>query len=261
MRRSRPRSSAREPVYGLAIVVGRLLFGGLLRLRPVVSGTEHIPLEGGAVLAITHFGYADFALVEWVTWLRLRRRIRFLTLRSAFEVPLVGAVLRAMRHVPVDRAHGQAAYAPALAALRAGELVGVFPEAGVSASFTVRELKTGAARLAAEAAVPLVPVVVWGGQLVRTKGHRMRLREAYRAPIVVEIGAPEHPAADDDPVESTERLRSALQSRLDAVQAAYPLPGRGQWWQPRHLGGSAPTPEEAAALDAERRRRKAGLHA
>lgn len=249
-----------EPVYSLAVVVGRVLFGGLLRLKPVVSGIEHIPRSGGAVLAITHFGYLDFALTEWVTWTHTRRRTRFLATKSAFDTPVVGWLLRAMRHISVDMKAGRDAYTNAVDGLRSGELLGVFPEAGVSASFTVRELKTGAVRMAAEAGVPIIPIAVWGGQLLRTKNRPTRLREAFHAPILVGIGEAIEVRADEDPTAATECLRASMKSLLDSAQASYPRSGHGHWWQPAHLGGTAPTPEEAAITEAERQRRKAAAH-
>lgn len=245
-----------EPVYAMAVGAGRVFFGAILRLKPIVSGIEHIPASGPGVLAVTHFGYMDFALVEWVTWRHNRRRIRFLVTKGAYRNPLVAWLLRAMRHIAVDMRGGGDAYPRAVEALRRGELVGIFPEAGVSASFTVRELKSGAVRMAAEAGVPIIPVIVWGGQLLRTKNHRARLREAYRAPIRVAAGAPMSVTAADDPARATEELRDRLRLLLEQAQTSYPRSGVGQWWQPEHLGGAAPTPAEAAVAEAERQRRK-----
>ena len=170
-----------EPIYSTAIVAGRGLFG-FWGLKRRVRGAEHLPATGGAVLAMTHFGYLDFALVEWVTWLANRRRIRFMAKQGAFDKPVVGWLLRGMRHIAVDMSAGAAAYAKAVDALRQGELLGVFPEAGVSASFTVRALKTGAVRLAAEAGVPVIPVAVWGGQRLLTKRHRVGFLERFGVP-------------------------------------------------------------------------------
>ncbi|MFT7710806.1 lysophospholipid acyltransferase family protein [Clavibacter tessellarius] len=248
----------REPVYGTAVILGRALFGSL-RLRLVAEGRESIPDTGGAVIAMTHFGYLEFALVEWATWLHNRRRIRFMAKKGAFDQPGVGWVLRRMHHISVDMGAGAAAYDDAVRALRAGELVGVFPEAGVSASFRVRELKTGAARLAAEAGVPVIPVAVWGGHRLLTKNRRIRLRDRVGVPVHVRVGEPIPVAPDEDPRAVTDALRLRLQSLVDALQDAYPVDGRGAWWQPRHRGGTAPTPAEAAAADAERdeRRRRA----
>jgi 1-acyl-sn-glycerol-3-phosphate acyltransferase len=247
MTRQRPS----EPIYSAAIVAGRGLFG-FWRLKRRVSGVEHVPTTGGAVLAMTHFGYLEFALVEWATWLANRRRIRFMAKQGAFDKPIVGQLLRGMRHIAVDMKAGAAAYAQAVTALRNGELLGVFPEAGVSASFTVRELKTGAARLAAEAGVPIIPVAVWGGQRLMTKRRRIRFTERFGVPVSFAFGAPITVGPGEDPHTVSARLRSTLQELVDRLQADYPVDGTGAWWQPRHLGGTAPTPAEAAAADAAR---------
>jgi 1-acyl-sn-glycerol-3-phosphate acyltransferase len=246
---TRQRSS--EPIYSAAISAGRGLFG-FWRLKRRISGVEHVPATGGAVLAMTHFGYLEFALVEWATWLSNRRRIRFMAKQGVFDKPVVGWLLKGMRHIPVDMKAGAAAYAKAVTALRNGELLGVFPEAGVSASFTVRELKTGAARLAAEAGVPIIPVAVWGGQRLMTKRRRIRFSERFGVPVSFAFGDPIVVGADDDPKAVTAHLRAIMQGLVDRLQAEYPVDGTGEWWQPRHLGGSAPTPEEAAAADAAR---------
>jgi 1-acyl-sn-glycerol-3-phosphate acyltransferase len=242
-----------EPIYSTAVSLGLGLFR-VLRVRRRVTGLENIPATGGAVIAMTHFGYLEFALVEWVTWLHNRRHIRFMAKKSVFDKPVVGSLLRGMRHISVDSSAGASAYAEAVAALQRGELVGIFPEAGVSASFTVRELKTGAARLAAEAGVPLVPVAVWGGQRLMTKNHAGSLGERVGVRVNFLFGRPITVSADDDVREVTTGLRSTLQGMIDELQVSYPTDGTGQWWQPRHLGGTAPTPEEAAAADAERER-------
>ncbi|SDN05686.1 1-acyl-sn-glycerol-3-phosphate acyltransferases [Cryobacterium flavum] len=250
----------REPIYQAAIGAGRALFG-LLRVRRTVTGLEQLPASGGAVLAVTHFGYLDFALVEWVTWLHNRRHIRFMAKKGAFDQKLVGPLLRGMKHISVDMESGGAAYAQAVEALRAGELLGVFPEGGVNASFTVRELKTGAVRMALAANVPIIPVAVWGGHRLMTKNHRSTLRERIGVPVSIRFGEPFSADAagrvDDDVADTTLRLHDTLQALVDAVQAEYSVPGTGQWWQPAHLGGTAPTPAEAAVAEAERRRRKA----
>ncbi len=248
---------AKEPIYSTAIGVGRTLFG-LLRLKPMVTGLDTIPDTGGAVLAITHFGYADFALVEWITWRHNRRHIRFLAKQGAFDQRLVGPLLRGMRHISVDMKAGAEAYSQAVTALRAGELLGVFPEGGVNASFTVRSLKSGAIRMAAEAGVPVVPIAVWGGHRLLTKNHKPSFRDAFRAPIGVAVGEPMIVPADADAHQLTPRLHAALQALVDGLQARYPQDGTGAWWQPRHLGGGAPTPEEAAIAEAERRRLREG---
>jgi 1-acyl-sn-glycerol-3-phosphate acyltransferase len=245
----------REPIYSTAIALGLGLFR-FWRLRRRVTGLGNIPSTGGAVLAMTHFGYLEFALVEWVTWRHNRRRIRFMAKQSVFNTPVVGSLLRGMKHIPVDMKAGAGAYAAAVDALKRGELIGVFPEAGVSSSFVVRDLKTGAARLAAEAGVPIIPIAVWGGQRLMTKSHKVGFRERFNVRVNFLVGKPIVVSADDDIAVATSTLKTTLQAQVDELQNTYPTDGTGQWWQPKHLGGTAPTVEEAAAADAEREERR-----
>ena len=236
----------REPLYRTGMGLVRALFA-VLRVRKTVVGGSNLPDAGGAVLAMTHFGYLEFALVADVMWMTRRRPIRFLATKSAFEKPLVGWALRATGQIPVDLRGGADAYAHAVAALRGGELIGIFPEAGVDASFTVRSMKTGAVRLAREAGVPLVPIAVWGGQRLLTKNHRIRFFERFGVPVTFAIGKPVE--LDGEIHEATSRLRDELRRLLALTQAGYPDDGDGQCWQPRHLGGTAPTQDEAVEID------------
>lgn len=200
----------REPLYRGAVLLGRALFRAL-DLQRVIRGGEQLDRPGGAVLALTHFGYLDFALAEWAVHRRTKRLIRFLATARAFEHRLAGPLLRGMRHIPVERTAGAPAYQHAVAALRAGELVGIFPEGQVNAN-DVGALKTGAVRMAAEAGVPILPVVVWGGQRILTKGRRFRLRRARHSRIVISIGAPMFPG--DTPNLDVDRYTLRLHSVL-----------------------------------------------
>ncbi|KQO97599.1 lysophospholipid acyltransferase family protein [Leifsonia sp. Leaf264] len=241
----------REPIYGAAIAAGRTLFG-FWGLKRRVTGIENLPTDGGAVVAITHFGYLDFALTEWIIWLHTRRHVRFMGKKSVFQKPVIGWLLRSMHHISVDMQAGAAAYANAVTALRGGELLGVFPEAGVSASFLVRDFKTGAVRLSAEAEVPIIPVAVWGGHRLMTKRHKVKFFERFGVPVAFAIGAPITAHLNDDPHLATEQLRATMQGMVDELQATYPVNGSGQWWQPQHLGGTAPSVAEAQAADEAR---------
>jgi 1-acyl-sn-glycerol-3-phosphate acyltransferase len=174
------------------------------------------------VLAITHFGYLDFALVQDAVWHRHGRLTRFLVTDVAFGHRVAGPLLRAMRHIPVHRAAGAGAYRMARQALRRGELVGIFPESAVSTSTDLLPLKKGAASLSAETGVPLIPVLVWGGQRVITKGIALRWRRARHADIRLEFGAALHPAAGSDPVEVTAELRAALSAMVERMVAVAP---------------------------------------
>jgi 1-acyl-sn-glycerol-3-phosphate acyltransferase len=118
----------------------------------------------------------------------------------------------------------------------------------------IKELKTGAVRIAAAAGVPLVPVVLWGTQRMMTKDHPKDFSRGTA--ISIRVGEP-LPVTGDDPVAETASLRATLQDLLATSIATYPQPEPGAWWLPASYGGSAPTLDRAAELDAEERRRRA----
>ncbi len=207
-----------DRVYRFAIRLGTVLFRAL-GLRRDVRGAAHLPSTGGAVLAITHFGYVDFALVQQEVWRRTRRLTRFLVTDAAFAHPISGPLLRAMGHVPVNRRAGAGAYRMAARKLRAGELVGIFPESAVSVTDELLPFKPGAAALAADTGVPLVPVLVWGGQRLMTKGVPLRWRRARHARIHIEFGEPLHLPRGTDPNHGTEILHGTLAQMLAAMVA------------------------------------------
>jgi 1-acyl-sn-glycerol-3-phosphate acyltransferase len=152
----------------------------------------------------------------------------------------------------VDRNAGIGSYRQALEALKSGEIVGVFAEATISRSFTIKDLKNGAVRMAQATDVPLIPVALWGTQRLWTKGRPRKLWQRH-VPITIIVGEPIYPKKGQDSGQLTEQLRASLSELLDRAQASYPDKPSGPdeaWWQPSHLGGTAPTPEEAAALDA-----------
>ena len=94
--------------------------------------------------------------------------------QEVFDHKITGPIMRSLRHIPVDRDSGAASFDAACQALKAGELVGVYPEATISRSFEIKEFKSGAARMAIAADVPIVPHIVWGAQRIWTKGHPRR---------------------------------------------------------------------------------------
>lgn len=216
------------------------------------SGPSRTPVPGrGAVVAITHFGYLDFAFAELMLWRHSRAQLRFLITKGAASHWFAGRAVHAAGHVVVDRSAGASAYQGALEKLRAGEYVGILPEAGVSRSFTVRELKTGAVRLAAKAGVPIIPVSVWGSHRLMSRGHKWSVRRTWRAPVRVHVSPAIRHAQDADVVRGTEHLRLVLQRGIDEAMSDFPLaPEPGAWWQPAHLGGGAMAEAERIAADA-----------
>jgi 1-acyl-sn-glycerol-3-phosphate acyltransferase len=243
-----------EFVYPPVIAACRLLFR-VLDLRFRIEGAENLPRTGGAVLASNHVSYLDF-IFAGLGAQPSKRLVRFMAKKEIFDHRVSGPLMRGMHHIAVDRDAGAGSYREALKALKAGEVIGVFPEATISRSFTVKEIKSGAVRLAAAAGVPLVPMVLWGGQRMWTKGRPRALFRRH-VPITILIGEPLHPTRGEDAAGVAAELHSRLSDLLEKAQREYPdSPASGEdgWWQPAYLGGTAPTPEEAAALDAGGRR-------
>jgi 1-acyl-sn-glycerol-3-phosphate acyltransferase len=233
-----------EIVYPPVIGVAKTMFR-VLDLRIQVRGAEHIPATGGAVLASNHVSYLDFIFCGLGAQ-PARRLVRFMAKKSVFAHRVSGPLMRGMHHIPVDRGAGNAAFHEAETALKQGEVVGVFPEATISESFTVKALKSGAARLAQAAGVPLIPMVVWGPHRLWTKGRPRELTKRH-VPVIITIGAPIELAAEVTAEAVTVELRRRLSVLLDEAQRAYPEQPAGaddNWWLPAHLGGSAPRPEE-----------------
>ena len=155
-----------------------------------------------------------------------------------------------MKHIPVDRANGQGSVREAISRLKAGQIVGIFPEATISRSFEIKEFRQGAAKIAHDAEVPLVPVTIWGSQRVWTKGRKPTWRPKDGR-LVIKVGKPIDVTADS--AETTERLHAAMVKQLEETQAEYerlygPMP-KGEYWVPARRGGSAPTLEEATVKD------------
>ncbi|SMD02700.1 lysophospholipid acyltransferase family protein [Lentzea albidocapillata] len=231
-----------DRVYPPVIAAAKLMFK-VLDLRITVEGAHHVPRTGGAVLASNHVSYLDFIFAGFGAD-SSGRLTRFMAKHEIFANKIAGPLMRGMHHIPVDRSAGQGSYQQALSALRTGEVVGIFPEATISRSFTVKDIKSGANRLAHEAGVPIIPVALWGTQRLWTKGRPKNLTQRH-VPVTILIGEPFEPSPGDS---GDGVLRKRMQDLLDTAQASYPTEP-GAWWAPAHLGGTAPTPEQAARLD------------
>jgi len=231
----------------------------LLGQRITMTGTEHVPREGGVLIACNHIGYVDF-VYGGLAANPSGRLVRFMAKREIFDHPLGGPLMRSLHHIEVDRGEGLASFRTAVDFLQQGEAVGIFPEATISRSMDLKEFKTGAVRIAAEAGVPIVPVILWGTQRMMTKDHPRDFSRGKT--IALSVGEPMHPDGSD-PVGQTVQLRDRMSSMLDDAIAAYPADEQppGSWWVPARHGGSAPTPEEAARLDAEEKRARAAKRA
>jgi 1-acyl-sn-glycerol-3-phosphate acyltransferase len=240
-----------EPTFRTLEIVTQL---GVLATgtRISYSGEENIPEQGGAVIAINHTSYVDF-LPAALAVCRRRRRLRFMIKAEMQQVKVVNFLIKRAGTIPVDRDAGAGAYALAAQRLREGELVGVYPEATISRSFELKGFKTGAARMASEADVPIIPMIVWGAQRIWTKDHPRQIGR-NNIPITVRVGEPLR--ATEDILRTDAALRGSMIALLRQVQEGYLHPP-GVYWAPHRLGGGAPTLAEAAQIEADEAAAKA----
>jgi len=184
------------------------------------QGVENLPREGGAVLCMNHIGYLDFAVVGTAA-LPTKRLIRFMAKKEIFDHKIAGPLMRGMKHISVDRESGSSSFVAALRALRAGELVGIFPEGTTSRSFEVEDLKSGAVRLSMGAGVPIIPVAIWGTQRIFTKKRKPDFKRR-KHPIHVVFGEPYFVPKGSD-VEAAEiELKEKMVKLLHSAQSNYP---------------------------------------
>ncbi|MFD0787045.1 lysophospholipid acyltransferase family protein [Micromonospora azadirachtae] len=163
----------------LLYTIGKLTVGPTMRLafRPTVEGLEHVPETGGAIFAGNHLSVADELFLGTV----VPRHLAFWAKSDYFKgVGVKGAiskfVLTGLGAIPVERAGGRAAlsaFDAAIPALKAGELVVVYPEGTRSPDGRLYRGRTGAVRLAVGAGVPIIPVGTIGTEKVQPIGARV----------------------------------------------------------------------------------------
>jgi 1-acyl-sn-glycerol-3-phosphate acyltransferase len=146
-----------------------------LVFRPQVSGAEHIPSHGPAILASNHLSYADWLFMP----LTLTRRVTFVAKAEYFNTPGIKGWFQkkffsGAGQVPIDRSGASAAEGALSAAKRIlteGDLFGIYPEGTRSHDGRLYRGKTGVARLALECKVPVIPVAVVGTDVVAPPGQ------------------------------------------------------------------------------------------
>ncbi|KWV29958.1 lysophospholipid acyltransferase family protein [Micromonospora rifamycinica] len=178
----------------LLYTIGKLTVGPTMRLafRPVVEGLEHVPASGGAIFAGNHLSVADELLLATV----VPRHLAFWAKSEYFtgtgpKGTLSRVVLTGLGAIPVERSGGRAAlsaFDAAIPALRAGDLVAVYPEGTRSPDGRLYRGRTGTARLAVAAGVPVIPVGVTGTDKAQPIGTR--IPRPGRGKIVIRFGKP-----------------------------------------------------------------------
>lgn len=170
-----------NPVDLVYWTVGKGLFGTATRLMVSLRsyGTERIPREGGLVLAVNHFAFIDVPVVGTLC----PRRIVFVAKNELFDEPGLSQLIRAHGTLAVRRGESDRdALRRMREAVRNGEVLGLFVEGTRQKSGVPGEAKPGAAMIAIQEGVPVVPAAVHGSQAWRV-GNRAPVSIAWGEPM------------------------------------------------------------------------------
>jgi 1-acyl-sn-glycerol-3-phosphate acyltransferase len=190
--------------------------------RRVWGGTQHLPGVGvGVVVAPNHISYTDPLTLAHFLWDN-GRAPRYLAKESLFRVPVLGKIIVACGQIPVYRASRDAtrAYRDAVAAVRAGECVGIYPEGTITKDPDLWPMngKTGAARVALETGCPVIPIAQWGPQEILAP-YSKRLRLLPPKTVRVLAGPPVDLADLRAQPVTPEVLRTASDRIVEAITA------------------------------------------
>ncbi len=204
-------------------------------LRPVMmtvtkrhwTGVENLPRTGGFIVCPNHISYTDFLALAHVMF-DCGRPVYFLGKSGLFEAPVIGKIITAAGQIPVYRGTERAAdaYRAAVAAVRAGKGVAMYPEGTLTRDpgWWPMRGKTGAARVALETRCPVLPVTMWGPQDMMAPYAR-RLSLFPRKTMRIHIGPP---VPLDDLYEgmsdaeaarvATDRIMAAVTASLESIR-------------------------------------------
>jgi 1-acyl-sn-glycerol-3-phosphate acyltransferase len=209
----------------------RIVAGPFLRglWRPEVTGAEHVPATGGAILASNHLSILDSVFLPFM----LKRPVTFTAKSEYFTsrhpaMRLMGTYLRATGQIPVDRDGARAAQQMldgALALLRQGELFGIYPEGTRSPDGRLYRARPGVGWLALNSGLPVIPVAMFGTDRVLPPGHSVPRLGKVR----IKIGKPltfraEAGGAGTGRPEAPAKLRRAIADEV--LQAIHELSGQ-----------------------------------
>jgi len=202
--------------FGLAIDLLWPVVVVFIRLR--MSGREHVPREGGVLVAVNHLSFAD-PVSTTVFALAAGRVPRYLAKASLWRAPVVGWIMSSGRHIPVDRGTARAGLAlgGAQASVEAGECVVVYPEGGFTKDPDGWPTtgKSGTARAALAGRVPVIPLAQWGTQRILPTGKLLpRLLPRKRVDLLA------GPAVDLSDLYDLELTKEVLDKATARIMAA-----------------------------------------
>lgn len=185
-----------------------------------ISGVEHLPAEGPAIVVANHRSYFD-PMALGMAIAKRGRPVRFLGKKEVFDAPIVGQLARAMGGIRVERGTGSdEPLAEAAAALEMGEIVALMPQGTIprGPAFFDPELKGrwGAARLAALTGAPVIPVGLWGTEKVWPRSERLPNLLAIGHPptVTVTVGKPVAGLKGQSPDAATKKIMAAITKLL-----------------------------------------------
>ena len=229
---------------GLYWMMRNVLLGPPVKkiFNPIVEGAENVPAKGGAILAANHLSFADWVFMP----LALDRRITFVAKSDYFTGEGVKGwaqrrFFAGTGQVPIDRSGGRAsegALRAGMKVLARGDLFGIFPEGTRSHDGRLYKGRTGVARMALEAEVPVIPVAVIGTDTIAPPG---KLLSKVMSPTI-RFGTP----LDFSRYEGMSGDRFILRSVTDEIMYAI-MELSGQ----EYVDVYAPTAKELAAKQAK----------
>ena len=201
----------RDPHRALRFLTERLI---RLSYRLLTRGLEHIPENGPAVLVCNHVSFVD----SLVIMAAIRRPIRFVIDHHIYETPLAKTLFRHSRTIPIATAkesptQKEAAFAEVASALRNGELIGLFPEGGITRDGEIDRFRYGVGRIVGETPVPVIPMALrglWGSFYSRRYGAAMSKPSCLRPFAAIELVAGAAVAPQDVTPESLQQIVGEL---------------------------------------------------
>jgi 1-acyl-sn-glycerol-3-phosphate acyltransferase len=171
-----------------------------LLYRIDARGIDNVPEEGAAIIACNHVSYVDALIVGGT----IRRPVRFVVYHKIFKVPVLNFIFRTAKAIPIapakeDEKLLHEAYERIDAALKEGELIGIFPEGGLTSDGGIKPFKSGIENILARTPVPVVPAALqnlWGSMWSRRDSRlgRARLPRRFRARIGLVFDPPVPPS-------------------------------------------------------------------
>ena len=199
--------------YRIGWTCFRLMYATYFRWR--VFGAEHVPLQGGVILASNHASFLDPPLVGS----GLKRDINYLARESLFRFPGIGTLLRSWNAVPVDRDGGGAkGLKIILSRLLAGNGIILFPEGTRTKDGKLQPARSGIGLTVIKSTAPVVPVRVFGTFEAYGRNHKLprphRVTVKYGRPMNFEALRAEAKTCDKT------RMKEIYQQVADEIMAA-----------------------------------------